>query len=437
MRNSLTRHSGRFLGAAAVCALVAAALALVGQGRAAGAFVVLLFLGLAGACAGGRETFRSFTYTMVILSAVALALFHPITRVGDLTLTVLIVPLLQVIMFTVGSQMSLKDFENVIRRPKAVGVGLVCQFTIMPLVGFSLAHAFRLEPEIAAGLILIGCSSSGLASNVMVFLARANLPLSVTLTVCATLAAPVMTPFLMKTLAGQFVPVDFWNMTSGVIRMVIFPIMAGVLFNAIAYGRVAKRTFWLEVAAFALTIVGVQFLLGAMSDAPERYAAKAILSIMLWVLVLPPAAGLIVNRLFRDRRDALSSIMALASMAGIAVILTIITSAGRDFLLAIGLLLLLACLLHNVGGYALGYWLCRLLRMDRTTCRTIALEVGQQNGGLASGIAVEMGKAATVGLAPAVFGALMNVTGSGLATYWRGVPTKDGPSAAPEPPTEP
>ena len=112
-------------------------------------------------------------------------------------------------------------------------------------------------------------------------------------------------------------------------------------------------------------------------------------------------------------------------MAGIVVILTIITSAGRDDLLKIGILLFFACLLHNLGGYLLGYWSCRALKFDERTCRTIALEVGQQNGGLASGIAVEMGKAATVGLAPAVFGALMNVTGSGLATHWRSVPITD------------
>ncbi len=425
MRNPLSRHPKFFLGLAGAGAVLALILTFMGQGRAAGVFVILFFLGLAGACAGGKETFRSFTYTMIILSLVSLAMFYPIREIGDVTLTVFIVPLLQIIMFTVGSQMSLKDFEGVIRQPKAVGGGLVCQFTIMPLVGFTLAHTFRLEPEIAAGLILIGCSSSGLASNVMAFLAKANLPLSVTLTVCATLVAPVMTPFLMSMLAGQFVPVDFWNMMSGVIRMVIFPIMAGVLFNAIAYGVVKKRTFWIEVAVFAVAIAGVQFLLGVMGGAPERYAAQTIFTIMFWVLLLPPAAGVVFNKIYRGHRENLSNAMALASMAGIGVILTIITSAGRDSLLTIGLLLLLACVLHNVGGYVLGYWSCRFLRMDKKTCRTIALEVGQQNGGLASGIAVEMGKAATVGLAPAVFGALMNVTGSGLATYWRGVPVEE------------
>lgn len=432
MRSSSIPLLKIFLGSALINASVIAALAATGKGENPGVFAILFFLSLAGACTR-NETFRSFTYTMIILSLVCLAMFFPIRQIGDFTLTLLIVPLLQIIMFTVGSQMSLKDFESVIRTPKAVGVGLVCQFTIMPLVGFSLAHLFSLEPEIAAGLILIGCSASGLASNVMAFLAKANLPLSVTLTVCATLVAPVMTPFLMGLLAGEFVPVDFWDMMGGVIRMVIFPIMAGVLFNALAYGRVARRTVVLELGAFILTIAVVQILLGVMGGDATLYGLGSILTIMFWVILLPPLVGLAFHAGFRGRKEMLDRTMAFASMTGIGVILTIITSAGRDSLMTIGLLLLLACLLHNVGGYLLGYWACRILRMDERTCRTIALEVGQQNGGLASGIAVEMGKAATVGLAPAVFGALMNVTGSGLATWWRRVPIAgdedEGPDA--------
>jgi BASS family bile acid:Na+ symporter len=118
--------------------------------------------------------------------------------------------------------------------------------------------------------------------------------------------------------------------------------------------------------------------------------------------------------------------MALVSMLGIGFIITIITAAGRDSLLTIGLALIIACLIHNVAGYFLGYWFCRLIRMDEKSCRTIGLEVGMQNGGLASGIALEMGKIATVGLAAAVFGPLMNITGSSLATWWRGKPPKGG-----------
>jgi BASS family bile acid:Na+ symporter len=260
-----------------------------------------------------------------------------------------------------GTAMSLNDFAGVVKMPKAVLVGLVCQFTIMPFVGFALAGIFGFPPEIAAGVILIGSAPSGLASNVMSFLANANLALSITLTAVATLMAPFMTPLMMKLLAGQYVAVDVWAMMWDIVKMVILPIAAGLLFNRVLKGR-AK---WLDTA------------------------------------------------------------MPLVSMIGIALIITIITAAGRESLLTIGLTLILAALIHNSTGYFLGYWLCRLIRMDERSCRTIALEVGMQNGGLASAIALQMGKVATVGLAPAVFGPLMNITGSSLATWWRGKPIKD------------
>jgi len=106
-------------------------------------------------------------------------------------------------------------------------------------------------------------------------------------------------------------------------------------------------------------------------------------------------------------------------MAGIAIIIMIITAAGRDSLLTIGGFLILAAIIHNLLGYLLGYWGCRLFKMNEQDCRTIAFEVGMQNGGLATGIALEMGKISTVGLAPAIFGPWMNISGSSLATWWR------------------
>jgi BASS family bile acid:Na+ symporter len=117
--------------------------------------------------------------------------------------------------------------------------------------------------------------------------------------------------------------------------------------------------------------------------------------------------------------------LSFISILGIGIIITIITSADRDSLLEVGLLLIFACLLHNILGYSIGYSFCRALKMDKKNCRTIALEVGMQNGGLASGLALQMGKVATVGLAPAIFGPMMNITGSSLATWWRNKPTGD------------
>src|SRR5690606_23299406 len=123
----------------------------------------------------------------------------------------------------------------------------------------------------------------------------------------------------------------------------------------------------------------------------------------------------------------LDDAMPVVSMAGIGVIIVIITAAGRDSLLSIGGLLIVLVLIHNLCGYLLGYWVGRLFKMNERDCRTIAIEVGMQNGGLASAIAKEMGKIATVGLAPAVFGPLMNITGSVLASYWHKRPPKGEP----------
>jgi BASS family bile acid:Na+ symporter len=344
---------------AAGAGLAALGLVLAGQAPASGYFLAAGFIALALAFRPYTKL-RGYSYTMVIFSAVTAAMFYPATFVqfNGFALKGLIVPLLQVIMFGMGTTMSLRDFSGVIQMPQAVVMGLVCQFTIMPLLGAGLANGLGFAPEVAAGIVLVGCSPSGLASNVMSYLAKANVALSITLTAVATLMAPLMTPLLMKTLAGELVAVNFWAMVLDIVKIVILPIVGGLVFNRLFYGR-AK---WVEQA------------------------------------------------------------MPLVSMGGIAAIITIITASGRDNLLQIGLLLILATFLHNVLGYVLGYWSCRLLRMDEKTCRTVAIEVGLQNAGLASGLALGMGKVATMGLAPAVFGPLMNITGSVLANWWSGKP---------------
>ena len=342
--------------AALAFAVLTFAFWLRGDGSSIGPALILTFIALAIGLQGYPLT-KGLSFTTWIFAAVAGAMFYPgyFIEIGGFQMKSLMIPLLQIIMFGMGTAMSLRDFLGVIRMPKGVFAGLVCQFTIMPLVGFTLARSFNFPPEIAAGIILVGSSPSGLASNVMAYLAKANLALSVTLTAVATALAPIMTPLLMKNLAGAFVPIDFWGMMWSIVKIVIIPIIAGLVFNHFFSGK-AK---WLDKA------------------------------------------------------------MPVVSMVGIALIIAIITAAGRDGLLEVGLLLVLACLIHNISGYLLGYGACKLLRMDEKSCRTIALEVGLQNGGLASGIALEMGKVATVGLAPAVFGPMMNITGSSLATWWR------------------
>jgi BASS family bile acid:Na+ symporter len=301
---------------------------------------------------------RKLAFTALILVAVILSLVFPgpFTRWGSFELKALIIPILMVIMFGMGTQLGLRDFREVVRMPKGVLVGVACQFSIMPLVGVALATLSGLPPEIAAGIILVGSSPSGLASNVMTFIAGGNLALSLALTIVATLLAPLLTPTLMKLLADQLVPVDFLAMFWSILKITILPVAAGLIFNHYFHGRFR----WLDRA------------------------------------------------------------MPLVSMAGIALVITIITAAGRDSLLAIGGILIGVVIAHNLLGYLLGYATATLAGLGRADARTVALEVGMQNSGLASGIALEMGRVATMGLAPAVFGPLMNTTGSLLATYWRG-----------------
>jgi BASS family bile acid:Na+ symporter len=161
----------------------------------------------------------------------------PFVSWGEFDLNSLITPLLQIIMFGMGTAMSAKDFVGVVKAPKAVFIGLGCQFTIMPFVGAGLALAFDLEPEVAAGIVLIGAAPSGLASNVMAYIGKANLALSVTLTTVATLLAPLVTPFYMELLAGQFIPIDALGMMWSIVKITILPIIAGLIFNHFLHGK--------------------------------------------------------------------------------------------------------------------------------------------------------------------------------------------------------
>ncbi len=387
-------------------------------------FFVLLALGF-----NGFEKLKSFSYTIWIFAAVTASMYFPeyFTKVGSFELKRLIVPLLQIIMFGMGSQMSVKDFTGVIKMPKGVLIGVVAQFSIMPVVGFTIATMFNFPPEIAAGVLLIGCAPSGLASNVMSYISRANLALSVTLSATATLLSPLMTPMLMKVLADQYIEIRFWSMMLDIINMMILPIVAGFIFNLFSKAILNRREAIVQLAVYLFIIIIKNFIYWKSGDFSEAgFLPQAVLISllwdMIWFFILPMTVATTLKMAFRGFDKWMDKILSFLSMAGIAVIITIITAAGRDSLLDVGLLLILATFMHNLTGYGLGYGAAKLLRMSQKDCRTIAFEVGMQNGGLASGLALQMGKIATVGLAPAIFGPLMNITGSSLATYWRSRP---------------
>jgi BASS family bile acid:Na+ symporter len=406
---------------------------LTGITFATGLLLIAGFIAMALAVRGFQKL-KGYSYTLWIFTAVTASMFYPqfFISVGDFQSKRLIIPLLQIIMFGMGSQMSFQDFTGIIKMPKGVFVGVVSHYLIMPLVGFGIASIFNFPPEIAAGIILIGCVPSGLASNVMSFLAKANLALAVTVGAISTLLSPFITPLLMKWLGDQYIEVNFWSMMLDILNMIILPIVAGFIFNLFSKGKEKLQSKIIQLAAYLVVILLTNLVYMKSKDADFSAFLIQFMKSMGWFFFLPMIGAVILTQFVKGENKYIEKILSLISMIGIAAIVTVITASGRDSLLQVGALLLVTSILHNLTGYTLGYWLAWLVGMPEKDRRTIAFEVGMQNGGLASGLALQMGKVATVGLAPAIFGPLMNVTGSVLANYWRGKPVAEDDSKKPE-----
>jgi BASS family bile acid:Na+ symporter len=323
-------------------------------------FFILFLIGI-----NSNEFLKGFSYTIWVIAAATLSMMFPtlVTNIGGFNTEHLIVPLIQLIMFGMGTTMGIKDFAGVLRMPKGVIIGVTLHFAFMPLIALLLTSTMNFTPELAAGIVLIGCVPCGVSSNILNFLSKGNLALSITITSIATLVSPVVTPFLMQQLAGQFIPIDLPGMIVSISKMIFAPLIAGIIFNKIFGNRVV----WLNAT------------------------------------------------------------MPVVAMAANVFIIAVIVAAGRESLLTVGLLLFSAAVIHNALGFILGYWASRLLRMNKRDSRTVAIEVGLANGGMAAGIAFELGRAATMGLYPAIFGTWMDISGSFLANWWRKEPVDDLP----------
>ena len=289
---------------------------------------------------------------LVLLSALA-ALLFPGT-IGHLK-PKLINPLLGVIMFGMGLTLKAEDFKVVFSRPKDVLVGCLAQFTVMPLLAFALTKIFRLEPALAIGVILVGCCPGGTASNVITYLAKGDLALSVGMTAVSTLLAPVLTPLLVWLLAGETVDVD---------------------------------------------VVGM------------------LLSI-LWVVILPIALGLLVKRFWPRTTEQASAYLPALSTLAICLIVLIVIAANAHKLLDGGLVILLVVVLHNVCGLGAGYLIGTLLRLTPAKRRAISVEVGMQNSGLASSLATLHFAAYPLATIPgALFSVWHNISGAIVAKLY-------------------
>jgi BASS family bile acid:Na+ symporter len=244
------------LGIAGISLLAALFFLSQGNQANAGPLLILFFTTLA-IGVRGTKTFKAFSYTIWIFTAVTASMFYPqyFTSIGDFQLKLMIVPLLQIIMFGMGSQMSFEDFTGVIKMPKGVFIGVGAHYVIMPLVAFGIAHIFSFPPEIAAGIILIGTVPSGLASNVMSYLAHANLALAVTIGAISTLISPFVTPLLMQWLGGQYIQVDFWHMMLDILNMIILPIVAGFIFNLFSKNEASQKSKFIQLIGYFIVIL--------------------------------------------------------------------------------------------------------------------------------------------------------------------------------------
>ncbi len=263
-------------------------------------------------------------------------------------------PLLGLIMFGMGMTLTPADFATVARRPLPVGLGILAQFAIMPLLGLAIAAALALPPELAAGVILVGCVPGGTASNVITYLAKADTALSVAMTTCSTLLAPLLTPLLAWWLAGAYLPVDGPAMGRSIVQIVLVPVVAGLLAR-VAFARLVGR----------------------------------VMPVLPWVSVLT-----------------------------ISLVVAIVVAGSADRVASAGLLVFVAVVLHNGCGYALGYGLAALARQPERVRRTVAIEVGMQNSGLAAGLAAAAFSPAAA-LPGAMFSIWHNVSGSLLASVFR------------------
>ena len=286
---------------------------------------------------------------LVLLTAVA-ALLWP-TVLSQVKPTV-INPLLGVIMFGMGLTLNIDDFRIVFSRPKDVMTGCLAQFTVMPLLAWTLARLFNLDEALTVGVVLVGCCPGGTASNVITYLSRGDLALSVGMTGVSTLLAPIATPLLVWLLAGKAVDVD--------------------------------------VAAMFLSI--------------------------LWVVILPIVVGLAVKRLWPQFTERATAYLPAMSSLTIAAIVGIIIAASADRLLAGGFIIILVVMLHNLSGLAVGYLIALLLHLPWAKRKALSIEVGMQNSGLASSLATLHFAAYPMAIIPgAVFSVWHNISGAIIA----------------------
>lgn len=289
---------------------------------------------------------------VLVLAVAALALFMP--QSVSFIKTSYVNTLLGIVMFGMGLTLKASDFKVVFSRPKDIIIGAVAQFTIMPLLAFVLTKLFQLPPELAVGVILVGTCPGGTSSNVMTYLAKGDVALSVGMTGVSTILAPFLTPLLTKLYAGQTVDVDLLSMFLSIVKVVIVPIVLGC----------------------------------------------------------------IINKLFSSFTEKVTTILPLVSVTAIVAIVAAVVSANSSKIMTCGFLIMLVVVLHNCLGYALGFAVSKALKLDMSKCKAVAIEVGMQNSGLATSLAATHFAQYPLATIPgAVFSVWHNISGAIFANF--------------------
>ncbi len=287
---------------------------------------------------------------IIVLIVAAVSLFFP--KTVSFIKTSYVNYLLMIVMFGMGLTLKLEDFKVVFTRPKDIIIGAIAQFTIMPLLAFLLSMVFKLPPELAVGVILVGTCPGGTSSNVMTYLANGDVPLSVGMTSVSTILAPFATPLLTLLYAGQKVDVNAVNMFVSIVQVVILPI----------------------------------------------------------------ALGFIINKFFYKFTNSIKEILPLISVLAIVAIVAAVVSANSQRLMQVGYLVIIVVVLHNCLGYLCGYLLGKLFRLNNAKCKAVSIEVGMQNSGLATSLAATHFASMPLATVPgAIFSVWHNISGSIVA----------------------
>ena len=294
-------------------------------------------------------------FPLWMMLASAMALFWP-EWLLPLNQGSVVVLTLAFVMLCMGLTLTFDDFRRIARMPRAVAIGFVAQYTIMPLLAWGIATRLDLPTYFAVGLILVGCCPGGTASNLVSYIAKADVALSVVMTVCSTLAAVILTPLLTQLFAGKLVPVDTWMLFKQTLQVVILPVVLGVLLN-----------HWVP-----------QLVQRVMPVAP------------------------------------------LLSVLGVCMICALVFAANADTILTHGAELILAVALLHGGGFLMGYQFARILGCETQGARTISIEVGMQNSGLAIVLAKQAFPMQPLAPVVGAISVLMHsLVGSSLAAFWR------------------